>query len=350
MEGPRELEETMKRLAPLFVLLTVSALVLCLLSSCSRRTIIAAGESDDLVIVADPDVAPAALDSLVSLVEAKIPWLLGEPSFKTTVTTPSTAEDLLQRRHVVLLGVWGRGDVPGLAARRITGLGLGEPAALRIEEDVWAAGQVVGLVVGRDEPELLAYLAGHRAEILKRLDAAVVGRLARTLTEDPNGAAAGAMLNERYGWSASPPTGYDLISSGADEGFVFLRRVQPDRNLFVSWRDGDSSLVNRDFAVGLRQQLTRRYYDGDEIEWRRPFEADTVSFAGTTALRLSGWWANKRLLGGGPFRLYCFAVPAQGRVYLVDASLFAPGMDKVPLMRNLDAIAHTFAAPGRGAP
>jgi hypothetical protein len=339
----------MRRRSPFLVLLVVPALALCLLSSCSRRTIIAAGESDDLVIVADPDVTPAALDSLVALVQTDVPWLLDEPSFKPTLTTPSTAKELLQRRHVVLLGVWGRGDVPGLAARRITGLRQGEPAQLRIEEDVWAEGQIVGLIVGRDEPELLAYLAGHRAEILERLDAAVVGRLARTLAESPEGAAAGAMLDERYGWSISPPTGYDLISSAADEGFVFLRRTQPDRNLFVFWRDGGRELVTRDFAVDLRQELTRRYYDGDEIEWKRPFEAETVPFAGTTALRLSGWWANKRLLGGGPFRLYCFAVPEQGRIYLVDASLFSPGMDKVPLMRNLDAIAHTFAAPGRGA-
>jgi hypothetical protein len=344
------MEEAVRRRARVFVLLLAAALASCLLSSCSRRTIIAAGESDDLVIVADPDVTPAALGSLVSLVEAEVPWLLGEPSFKTTLTTPSTAGELLHRRHVLLLGVWGRGGVPELAAKRITGLKRGEPAALRIEEDVWAAGQVVWLIVGRDEPELLSYLAGHGAEILERLDAAVIGRLARTLAEDRNGAAVGAMLNERYGWSVSPPTGYDLISSAATDGFVFLRRVQPDRNLFVCWRRGGAELVTRDSAVGWRQELTRRYYDGDQIEWRRPFEADTVAFADRTALRLSGWWANERLLGGGPFRLYCFAVPEQERVYLVDGSLFAPGMDKVPLMRNLDAIARTFAAPGRGSP
>jgi hypothetical protein len=158
------------------------------------------------------------------------------------------------------------------------------------------------------------------------------------------------MLSERYGWSLSPPTGYDLISSAASQGFVFLRRTQPDRNLFVCWRKGGSELVTKDFALGMRQELARRYYDGDEIEWKRPLAADTVSFAGTTALRLSGWWANTRLLGGGPFRLYCFAVADQGRVYLVDESLFAPGMDKVPLMRNLEAIAHTFAVHGAGAP
>lgn len=340
----------MRRRTPLVALLLVVALALCLLPSCSRRTVIATGESDDLVIVADPGVAPAALDTLVALVQTEVPWLLDEPSFKTTVTTPATAKELLHRRHVLLLGVWGSGEVPGMAARRIAGLQPGEPTVLRIEEDVWAAGQIVALLVGRDEPEILAYLAAHRAEILRRLDGAVVDRLARTLAENRDGAAAGAMLSERYGWSISPPSGYDLISSAAGEGFVFLRRVQPDRNIFVSWRAGGGDLVTREFAVGARQELTRQYYDGDEIEWKRPFEADTVSFAGRTALRLSGWWANSRLIGGGPFRLHCFAVPEQGRVYLVDESLFAPGMDKMPLMRNLDAVAGTFAAPGREAP
>jgi len=339
----------MRRRTPLYRLLLVSALAACLLSSCSRRTITATGESDDLVIVADAEVAPAALDSLLALVRTELPWLLDEPEFKPTVTTPSKAGELLHRRHVVLLGVWGTGEVPDLAARRIDGLNAGSPAALRIEEDVWAAGQIVGLIVGRDEPDLLAYIRDHRSEILHRLDTAVVDRLARTYRENPDGKAAGAMLAERYGWSASPPTGYDLISGGAAEGFVFLRRTQPDRNLFVFWREG-ADPATKDLAVRLRQELTRRYYDGDQIEWRRPFEADTVSFAGRAAVRLSGWWGNDRLLGGGPFRLYCFSVPEQNRLYIVDGSLFAPGMDKVPLMRNLDAIARTFAAPAPAAP
>jgi hypothetical protein len=340
----------MRKYAPLFVLLLVSVLGLFMLPSCSERTIIATGESDDLVIIADPDMTPAALDSLRALVESRVTWLVNEQWFKPTVTTPSTAKDLLWRRHIVLLGVWGRGEVPALAAKRIDGLRPGEPAELRIEEDVWARGQVVGLILGLDEHDLLAYISGHRKEIIERLDAATVSRLARSLVENKSGLGAGVTVGETYGWSISPPSGYELITSAAGEGFVFLRRTGPDRNLFVCWREGGAELITRDFAVNLRQELTRRYYDGDEIEWGRPLEADTVSFAGTTALRLSGWWANKQLLGGGPFRLHCFAVPGQGRVYVVDESLYSPGMDKVPLMRNLDAIAYTFAAPGRKAP
>ncbi|MBM3307002.1 MAG: DUF4837 family protein [Candidatus Eisenbacteria bacterium] len=322
------------------------ACAVCLLPSCSRRAVVAAGESDDLVIVADPEVTPAALDSLTALVQTKVSWLLGEPAFKPTVATVSGARDLLHRRHVVLLGVWGAGSVPDLARKRIGKLDEGAPARFRIEEDVWADGQIVGLLFGRDEQELLAHMTAHRREILDALDAAAARRLARTLASDRAAAAAAREIERRYGWSVTPPTGYDLITSAADEGFVFLRRTQPDRNLFVWWRDGDQDVVSEQFAVTMRQDLTKRYYDGDEIERRRPYEVAAVAFAGRPAIRISGWWANEALLGGGPFRLHCFAVPDQGRVYIVDESLFAPGMDKVPLMRNLDALAHTFAAGG----
>jgi hypothetical protein len=328
------------------VALACAAALLC---SCAKRTIIATGETDDLVIVADAEITPAALDTLVGLAHAKVPWLLGEQSYKTTLTSPDGPRELLHRRHVVLLGLWGRGEVPELATGRITGLPTGEPVALRVEEDVWAEGQVVALLIGRDEPELIAYLSSHRKEVLGRLETAVVERLTRTLRESADGAAVAAMLGERYGWSLAPPSGYDLLSGAADRGFVFLRRTQPDRNLFVFWTAGGPELVTRDDVLRRREELARIFYDGDRVEWRRPFEERTVTFAGRPALQVSGWWANDKLLGGGPFRLHCFAVPEQGRVYIVDESLFAPGMDKVPLMRNMDAMAATFqvtASPG----
>jgi len=318
-----------------------------LLPSCSDEIMVATGESDDLVIVADADVTPEALEALVAVAHTGVPWLLGEPSFKTTIADPSKPGDLLNRRHVLLLGVWSGGDVARLAERRLSTPHTGEEAQFRIEEDVWARGQVVGSLIGRDEDELVAYMASHGNEILDRLETALVGRLARTLREDRDAAAAATMLHERYGWSLAPPTGYDLVSGAADQGFVYLRRTGPDRNVFVRWVDGQASDVSAEFATAERQEMCRLYYDGDEIEWRRPFAADTVSFGGREAVRLSGWWANRRLIGGGPFRLYCFAAPEEGRVYLVDASLYGPGLDKVPLMRNLDAIVHTFASGAR---
>jgi hypothetical protein len=149
-------------------------------------------------------------------------------------------------------------------------------------------------------------------------------------------------LVERYGWSLCVPEGYGLYSDSDAPGFVFFRRARPDRSVFVYWQAGQQSDVSREFVIAKRQELTRRYYDGDEIEWRRPLEVGSVEFAGTTAVRVSGWWANTELVGGGPFRSYCLHDALSARTYLIDVSLFAPGFDKIPLMRNLDAIANTF--------
>ncbi len=158
------------------------------------------------------------------------------------------------------------------------------------------------------------------------------------------------MLGERYGWSVSPPAGYDLISSGAAEGFVFLRRTQPDRNLFVFWREG-ADLATKDLAVSLRQELTRRYYDGDQIEWQRPFEADTVSFAGRTAVRLSGWWANERLLGGGPFRTLLLHGPgAESPLHRGREACSPRAWTRYRSCGTWMSITRTFAAPAPEAP
>jgi hypothetical protein len=155
-------------------------------------------------------------------------------------------------------------------------------------------------------------------------------------------------LENRFGWSIAPPTGYDFFTTHADQGFVFFRRTRPDRTIFLSWRDALSDQVTEEYALAWREQLAAGYFDGDATEDKRPLILESVDFRGRPAVRISGWWGNRDLVGGGPFRCYCFHEPSQNRTYLLDTSLFAPGMDKTSLTRNLDAIAHTFSTPSEG--
>jgi hypothetical protein len=170
-----------------------------------------------------------------------------------------------------------------------------------------------------------------------------VTRLADRLKEDADESGMTRALEERFGWSIAPPTGYDFFTTDAEEGFVFFRRTRPDRTIFVHWESGGPDLVSEEHVLSSREELAMRYFDGDVIERQRPLITERVDFLGRRAVRVSGWWGNRELVGGGAFRTYCFHEPTQGRVYIVDASLFAPGFDKTSLMRNLDAIAHTFS-------
>jgi hypothetical protein len=324
----------MKRLA---LLLTGSILLV----SCSGPTLSAVGEADDLVIVTADDASDRLLQTVVSVGERPEAWLLDEPVFKTTVRRLSEIKGVTNRRHVLLVGTWDDG-MGAYAERRFEALERGAPPGLVLAEDLWAEGQVAGAVVGPDEASVMTYLNENAAGIMTRFELAAERRLARNLCATGEAERMAEALIERFGWSLCLPKEYELFTTPGDAGFAFFRRTRPDRTVFVAWRQGGAADVTEDEATRWREQLSRMYLDGDEIEWRRPFFADGVTFSGADAVRLSGWWANRELVGGGPFLSYCFAVPEQGRVYLVDASLFAPGFDKTALMRNLESILRTF--------
>ncbi len=309
--------------------------------SCSGPVVTAVGNSNDLVII-HPSGQSAIGELMADVMQAKSTWLLGEPLFKPVLTTPGGARDLRNIRHVLLVGTWEDDDLSRLVRQAFVRSDEDAPPRLWVTDDVWAKRQVVGAVVARDADALRAFLNENGDAVVREFEMASLERLSANLSEISEESGHAAALRERFGWSVAPPSGYDFYTTDSEEGFVFFRRTSPDRSIFVYWTDGEEGLVSEQFVLGRREQLAARFYDGDEIEWKRPIDMERVEFLGRPAVRVSGWWANRTLVGGGPFRTYCFYEPTQKRVYLVDISLFAPSYDKTGFMRNLDAVAHTF--------
>lgn len=333
----------MKSLGGGFARLTVCLLALAGLLSCSGPVVTAVGDSNDLVIVHD-EGASELVELLVTAVESPCSWLLEEPAFRTTLTTLESSGDLKNLRHVLLVGTWDGGPVGQMVQKLFPGLKESSSPALSLTQDVWAKHQVVGAVMGVDSRAVATFLREHGDQVRADIEAAVLARLSTSLRETAVKAGMAQVMSERFGWSLSPPSGYDFYASDGGDGFVFFRRTRPDRTIFVYWRNGAAGLMSEQFAFSTREELAARYLDGDTIEWKRPVEVEEVDFLDRSAIRVSGWWGNSSLVGGGPFRSYCFHEPSSDRVYLIDVSLFAPGMNKTALMRNLDAVAHTFTA------
>jgi hypothetical protein len=315
--------------------------------SCSGPLVTSVGESDDLVIVGDEASIPRGLERITGIMQVEVPWLQDEPLFQPTVVSVEGFEKLHDRRQILLVGVWGEGGVPGIVSRHVRGVAPGDPPRLEVVEDVWAQGQIVCAIMANDEDELLTFLDENGKDVASRIEAATVTRLARRLREDAKGAGVTAELERRFGWAIAPPSDYEFFTTHADEGFVFFRRTRPDRTISVFWQPGEPDYVTDEYAIAKRSELGEKYFDGDEIEWKRELTVEHVDFNGLPAIALSGWWANRKLIGGGPFRSYCFYEPAEGLVYLIDAGLFAPGEDKTALMRGLDAALWTFQVPRR---
>ena len=145
-----------------------------------------------------------------------------------------------------------------------------------------------------------------------------------------------------YGWTLRVPMGYEVFKEFPEENFVWLRKQQPHRWIFVFWEETGDVTVTPEGCLNKRDEIGRTFYEGDQIV-REHTSADQVEYAGRRALRLAGLWENTKSYMGGPFRTYCFYDERATRRYMVDVAVFAAGVEKEPYLRQLDLIAHTFS-------
>jgi len=70
----------------------------------------------------------------------------------------------------------------------------------------------------------------------------------------------------------------------------------------------------------------------------------TRAFQGAPGLRWEGVWQNEKYVIGGPFR--AFACHRNGDSFLMVGLVYAPGQDKMPALRQVEAMISTFRMVG----
>jgi len=313
-----------------------------LVTGCTGPTMPAFGDTDDLVIIIDASASDALRAGLSSVFEAVDEWLVREPAFDVVFATPGELGDYTSWRNILFCGTWGAGEVADIVRDRVPGVPLTDEPTLTTSSDVWAGRQVVAAMMAGSESQLLSLLAAEGKELRSELTTDIRDRLITALCRDARSSGRLDALEDRFGWTICIPEDYELDTGAERDGFIMFDRLQPDRYVFISWRPGGPEDITRESMMEERNRLCALYHDGDTIQDRRPVLADTVLMADEPVLRLRGWWGNRELTGGGPFISYCLYAPDDGLIYLIDASLFAPGLDKTPLMRHLDAVLMTF--------
>jgi hypothetical protein len=119
---------------------------------------------------------------------------------------------------------------------------------------------------------------------------------------------------------------------------VKLNASSPVRLLLIHWEDGELPLDAPTWDPILARIL-REDNQGDVVlaAMSRSFPA---RFQGRPALKWEGIWQNERFTIGGPFRAY--AIHRDGRSFLLVGQVFAPGGDKVRILRQVEAHLATF--------
>jgi hypothetical protein len=312
---------------------------------CDRPLSLAIGPAGDITVFSDRPAESPELATLVEGLEREVSFI-GKPELTFNVELAGREGFDLRRhwRNLVFVGSLDEGSwvsemIAGLLSEEnMSDLRRGKQEVFFIK-DRWAIGQMIAIISSAEGDELAAAVEDNIGVLYEMMDRAAVENTRRILLrKDVKRDAARYLLSE-YGWSLTLPEGFEGTED-SEHGVAFFRTEEPSRIILVHWRDEFEEDLTPERCLAIRGEIAWNYYDEDRVDR----ELTTVSqsdFAGRDAVKLDGIWQNDKHVNGGPFRSYCFT--EGGRLYLIDMVLFAPGDDKLPYLRELEAIAMTFS-------
>ena len=304
------------------------------------------GDANSIIVGALTSVWNEIEDSLLLSLEPSITTTVeSEEIFQITHHDPTDSMWVNLRRFRQLLLV---GKATDSWIRTALDAAESEPSPGEVVRatDVWARGQVVTIVVLPESgatdvllgllPELRdTYLESYRAWALRRmfvsgLDTALVDTLIRTA-----------------GFSLRLPNVYEWDRQGSI--FTF-RNDNPDpsqliRQFTVTWRDEPTGDLTPADLVAWRDGLAESVYDPRQISDTELLSTRRLLIASRESRRVQAVWTNAPEAdwpAAGNFIVQSVHCPEQGRLYLIDAWLYAPGRDKFEYLFQLETVLDSF--------
>ncbi len=260
-------------------------------------------------------------------------------------------EDFLrytQYRHLILIATLQSGGRIGRMVRTM----VSDPEVLqRVEEgtntvfprtDPWARNQLMCVVAAKDIETLKNSLEAYSPFIYEMFDADIEEMLKKETYRHGEQKETEEHLISAYGWKIRIQRDFYIAQEQPSEGFIWFRRMLPERWIFVRWIEGgDSTMLKVPWIIAERNRIGAVYYGGDKVHDQYLY-SQPATFFGRPAQITTGLWDNPIKLAGGPFKNYTFYDALSRRIYMIDLAVYAPGMDKAPLMRRLEVMARSF--------
>jgi hypothetical protein len=236
-----------------------------------------------------------------------------------------------------------RNSVRKMLGKEIFERARAEGHLILYREDLWAYGQDVFFVL-INGPEEEDYVLERMAPTLqRRFRDSTLRRYRRYLLNGRENKGGSKYLWRKYNFSLRYPKEYHLLQDRPEIGAIELHRKDPSRGMGVFWMENlDRAPVLADslFLMAFRAGVTDTLYGDTMLTGEGGFTEDKIGE--TPVIRQQGIWQNENDLTGGPFVTYYYFDPKRNRLLALDLVLYAPGLEKHPYMRELEALATTF--------
>lgn len=276
-----------------------------------------------------------------------------EPYFRIRRIAPEGFVGLLREaRTVVMVATFNDSTREGKLMRRFYSKddilkSEKDPAAyMSVVRDVYARGQRVIMLYGKNPQSLMENLRKNKARIQQVIDEpeleAFKSKIFKTTEKNMQ-----LLVKKKFGFSITLPKGYQVATDTVD--FLWLRHAEVDfdNNLVVASKpytsEAQFELAN---VIAWRNELAKKYLYGDPknpnsfvlTETLIPPVGKLTKVGGQAAMEVRGLWKTNNISMGGPFVAYVFTDPQAARLYYVEGFVFAPGKDKRNYIREMEAI------------
>lgn len=220
------------------------------------------------------------------------------------------------------------------------------------QQDVYARGQEVLYLFGRNEEELINNIKENKSGIKEFFNDKEAERLVSSFKET---AQKGIMnyIEDSLNLELIVPFGFDIAQKTDD--FIWLRELdtKEEYNIWmVKMPYNDESVFQPENIKSFRDSLGKKYITDKDLpdlhltsQDEVAFVIDTVNLNNQYALRTKGLWKYSDNSRGGAFVSYLFANEDSGDLYYIEGYLDAPGESKREPMRRLKAILGTAKVP-----
>lgn len=339
----------MKRFALATLIFGLLALLGCNFDN-EQGILMAAGSYGDLaVVVSDAQSQPLAARFVANINTSKIFVIKEETVFTPDILLPDRLDMAKNYKNIVLLLRIGDGGAVEKEVRKMVSdetwnrLASGGGGMVQLN-DPWATYQTVLIVASRDRNSLGSFLRQKSEAIRVLFEESSRDRILRRYRYTGLDTRLMNAYRDQFGFSLEIPTEFKQ-NQIQPKGFPGLELLQasPSRGITISWlatEDADWLMGQQEALLAMRQDMGTKLHNEDVIP--ESLVWSEAKLGQYDVIKLEGAWTSRRFAGGGAFWCYFIPQPQRNRVICLDLLAYAPGMDKMPMFRKLDAIASTF--------
>ncbi len=339
----------MKRISLVVVLMALLASLGCGFDK-EKGILMAAGSYGDLaVVVSDRNLEPLAARFVAGLNLKKTFIIKEEGLFNPDIFLPNQLDMGKGYKNAILLvRIGDGGPVEKIVRKKLSDetwarLATGAGGMVQLN-DPWATYQTVLVVASQDRNSLSSLLRNKTDKIRDLLEESSRQRILRRNRYNGLDTSLMNAYRERFGFSLEIPKEF-VQNQFQPKGFpgLELLKQSPSRGISISWmqtEDVDWLMEQRSALQLMRQEMGDKLHSEEIIPESLVWE--NTELGKMEVLKLEGAWTSKRFAGGGAFWCYFIPDPVNNRVICLDLLVYGPGLDKMPMFRNLAAIASSF--------